>query len=551
MHICILNLHNNLLLTGQIQKTSHALVIMLAGIFSRWKQVVAYYYTPNGFNGANLKPIVETVIRKAESIGIYVHSITSDMGSVNQAMWKAFDISSGVFVIKNSIPHPIDNQRNLYFFADAPHLLKNLRSCLENNKIIELPQTFVHAHKLSSSTVECKHLSELVAIQENLCLKLTPKLQHNDITPGKFNKMKVSKAKNVMSTDVSSALTFLAEEQHKIEYKTTASFIEVVSKWFTLVTSRSRRVALGITPGNEKSENTYNQSIEFLESVIELFKNIGIGHTHKFKPVQCGIMMTTKSVIELTKYLINVKGYMYVLTSRFTQDCVENLFSVIRAKHEIPNTVQFKQDLKELCISRYIRPSKCSSYDQDDREFLCNFFNKPKTEKVEQFPTISVDSIANNIYFNNIELNVLYNVAGYIVHSIAKGKSAICTTCLNSAGSTKYNANVKYANFVHLKCYRNNTLFFVTQNVFEYFMDMEFIIRQYLSHVSNSKCNLITFFMEKMQHISCVSLKNCHKLNVKIMKRFIAYRMKIACLKGRLVKPTYNSKTMAMHSVVT
>ncbi|XP_025159275.1 uncharacterized protein LOC112589592 [Harpegnathos saltator] len=100
-------------------------------------------------------------------------------------------------------------------------------------------------------------------------------------------------------------------------------------------------------------------------------------------------------------------------------------------------------------------------------------------------------------YFNNIELNVLYNVAGYIVHSIAKGKSAICTTCLNSAGSTKYNANVKYANFVHLKCYRNNTLFFVTQDVFEYFMDMEFIIRQYLSHVSNSKCNLIIFLWKK------------------------------------------------------
>lgn len=32
--------------------------------------------------------------------------------------------------------------------------------------------------------------------------------------------------------------------------------------------------------------------------------------------------------------------------------------------------------------------------------------------------------------------------------------------------------------------------------------------------------------------------------------RFIAYRIKIACTKGRLVKPIYNSKTMAMHSIV-
>lgn len=60
---------------------------------------------------------METVIRKAESIGLYVHSITSDMGSVNQAMWKAFgNISGGKFsLIHNSICHPVDNERKLFF----------------------------------------------------------------------------------------------------------------------------------------------------------------------------------------------------------------------------------------------------------------------------------------------------------------------------------------------------------------------------------------------------------------------------------------------------
>lgn len=140
-----------------------------------------------------------------------------------------------------------------------------MRSCLEKNKIIELPQTFVHTHKLSSSIVKCKHLSELIELQENLVFKLAPKLQHSHIIPGTYNKMKVNAAKNVMSMDVSNALTFLVEKKCKIEYKTTASFIEI-SKWFTLVTSQ--RVALGKTLGNEKSEEKYNQSIEFLESVI-------------------------------------------------------------------------------------------------------------------------------------------------------------------------------------------------------------------------------------------------------------------------------------------
>ncbi|XP_067210069.1 uncharacterized protein [Linepithema humile] len=101
----------------QVQKATHALVIMLAGIFSRWKQVVAYYYTLNGFNGAILKVKLEAIIRKAESIGFYVHSITSDMGSVNQAMWKAFGNISGrkFSLIHNSICHPVDDKRKLFF----------------------------------------------------------------------------------------------------------------------------------------------------------------------------------------------------------------------------------------------------------------------------------------------------------------------------------------------------------------------------------------------------------------------------------------------------
>lgn len=170
-----------------------------------------------------------------------------------------------------------------------------------------------------------------------------------------------------------------------------------------------------------------------------------------------------------------------MLTSRFTQDCIENLFSAIRTKHQIPNALQFKQDLKELCISRYIKPSKFSNYDQDDRQFLCDFLNKKKERNFEQFLNIFINTISKNISFTNVELNVLYNVAGYIVKvaSIASSNSAICATCLNSAGSTEYNTNIKYAKFVHLKCFRNNTLFFVTADIFKHFVDVEVIIQQY------------------------------------------------------------------------
>lgn len=49
---------------------THGLVFMLAGIASRWKQVVAYYLTGNKVNGEKFKPIIETIIKKAEEIGL-------------------------------------------------------------------------------------------------------------------------------------------------------------------------------------------------------------------------------------------------------------------------------------------------------------------------------------------------------------------------------------------------------------------------------------------------------------------------------------------------
>ncbi|XP_025153224.1 uncharacterized protein LOC112588234 [Harpegnathos saltator] len=109
-----------------------------------------------------------------------------------------------------------------------------------------------------------------------------------------------------------------------------------------------------------------------------------------------------------------------------------------------------------------------------------------------------------------------------------------------------YNASIKYARFVYLRCFRNNTLFFVSKDVFEYFIAMEIVILQYLPHLNNFKCNLISFFMEKMENVFCASINNCHQLSLKIMRRFIAYRMKIVCTKGQLVKPIHNSKTMAI-----
>lgn len=67
--------------------------------------------------------MISEITKKAGSIGLHV---TTDMGSPNQAMCKAFGADHN----KSSVPHPARPDRKLYFMLNVPHLVKNLKSAL-------------------------------------------------------------------------------------------------------------------------------------------------------------------------------------------------------------------------------------------------------------------------------------------------------------------------------------------------------------------------------------------------------------------------------------
>ena len=75
-------------LPGHSGDATHALVFMMGGIRTHWKQAVGYWFTPDGVDGKEFHPILEDLIKRASDIGLHVISVTSDMGSSNQKMWK-------------------------------------------------------------------------------------------------------------------------------------------------------------------------------------------------------------------------------------------------------------------------------------------------------------------------------------------------------------------------------------------------------------------------------------------------------------------------------
>lgn len=181
-------------------------------------------------NGKLFKSTINQIIGKAEEIGLKVNSVTSDIGSSNKAMWN----SHGIFctlgpehINSNSTIHP---ERKLFFMPDGPHLFKNIKQSLLNNKFFTIEPIIVKKYSLPSDTVQSKHIDNLAVHQDNLELKLVRKLDVEDFQkPSHFDKMKVSKSTSVLNLDVSASLQYLVSiEKFDQSYKTTAWFVEQV-----------------------------------------------------------------------------------------------------------------------------------------------------------------------------------------------------------------------------------------------------------------------------------------------------------------------------------
>ena len=98
-------------------QATHALVFMLGGLSSLWKQVVGYFLTSNRTDGTVLE-----ILEAAARIGFHVYAVTSDMGSANRAMWSSFGVTTNRHFNITKIALPQDKEKDLHFLADVPHV---------------------------------------------------------------------------------------------------------------------------------------------------------------------------------------------------------------------------------------------------------------------------------------------------------------------------------------------------------------------------------------------------------------------------------------------
>lgn len=99
-----------------------------------WVQSIGCFLTKNNADGSTLTKLVIEAITLLENAGYFVDAVSSDGAQWNRGMWKNFGVTEETGVA----PHPCDETRDLHFFSDFPHLVKNMRKLVVDGKPFEV-----------------------------------------------------------------------------------------------------------------------------------------------------------------------------------------------------------------------------------------------------------------------------------------------------------------------------------------------------------------------------------------------------------------------------
>lgn len=430
---------------------NHYTGVLLRGLKTPWKQIVAHEITGPSTNGSDMKKLTLSTIQAAKAVGLKVKAIVSDMGSNNKAMWNAVGVN--VTRSDRNTSFSADTE-TIHVLADPPHLLKNIRSAFLSH-VLTLPEDICKAHDLPSRNVSSSFLKDLWEIEKKSKdgLRSLHHLHKEHLFPSHFSKMNVATAVQLFSLKTAAALekAVRLKQVHK-DALTTAWWIRVMNEWFDLMSARHRKKSITLRNKERK--------LEFLESVVDIFQNMTFGKG--WKPVQTGVILSTISVMNLAKELLSL-GYEFLMPGRLSQDALENVFSQIRKKAGMkPSALQVRRVIKMICVSQFVSDVQNTNYASDSDLYLLDYSRLNKCTKSgdggQNDPITSgneedndTDDIEAETVTGDLSLpaeNDIYYIAGATVNAILKRKicesCVVATNCVRDPEMPQINDNVTY-----------------------------------------------------------------------------------------------------------
>lgn len=356
--------------TSTTELASHALAFLVRGVATDLKYTLAYFLTKDVTSYQLMSLFWKAVCVLELACNLWICAAVSDGASPNRRFYELHaDIADNS---NEEIVHATINlfcpSRKIFFFSDAPHLVKTARNCLFNSGSGKRTRHLWN----NNNYLLWEHIAKLYFFDLDCGLHQLPKLTVDHIELKSFSKMKVSLATQVMSKTVSLALKRYYTEGEADE---TAKLCEMINDFFDCLNVRSfheheRKRNPLLAPYRSNTDPRF----EWLENVFLRYLADWLSSTQSragtFTPDQRaqmflstqthkGLQITVKSVVQLTKFLLG-EGFQAVLTERFCQDDVEEYFGYQRAqgrRSDNPTAADFGYNDLRISVLRDIAPA--------------------------------------------------------------------------------------------------------------------------------------------------------------------------------------------------
>ncbi|KAL4126427.1 hypothetical protein QTP88_010649 [Uroleucon formosanum] len=377
---------------------SHALVVMIRGLYVNWKIPLNYYFTGSGVKGDSLVLIIKKCVQKILELGFLPSAIICDQGTQNRRM---FSILGG----SENEPFTTICCRKLFLIYDMPHLIKSIRNNLLNGN-------FKYKEEIISlSDVKKTYDIDTTSSKVRSMIKITPV----HLAPNAFEKMSCKLAIQLLSRSVAASIkTCVATGQLKSSTAiNTANFFIIVNDIFDSGNSKN---LFDNNPNKRPLSVKSPQVFSNLKKSISTFKNlVKINHKNKkisTPPCFSGMVWTSTALLNLyeSELMEMTEKYpeneFFLMTNRLTQDPLENLFSIIRQRNGYnrnPTARTFRCCFGNICSYSLMKCSDKCNCEEDDDEYLnvdvlkeC-IIDRPNPDLVET----DLDEEQNNLVSDN------------------------------------------------------------------------------------------------------------------------------------------------------
>ena len=330
-------------LEGTDALANHVLVLMVRGLTNPFKFSLATFAT-TGSTCFQMFPLLWKAISILElTCGLKVVAETCDGASSNRKLFKMHKLLEPKEPNKADVTYKVRNlfsrePRNIYFFSDAPHLMKTARNCFANSGA----GTGTRFMWNDGHFILWTHLTQMYNEDKECGLQLLPKLKEEHVRLNSYSIMNVRLAAQVLSSSVAKVLFAYGPP----EAAGTAKFCSMMDQFFDCTNVRNKREhplkqKAFLKPYTTTDDIRFDWLINsFLVYFVEWKKSIqerkgsfnDKERASMFISSQTfeGLKITCHSLVECTQYLL-CNGVDYVLSERFSQDALENYFGQQRS----------------------------------------------------------------------------------------------------------------------------------------------------------------------------------------------------------------------------